>query len=121
MSAPGWLRWAFAVAMIAVALYHLARLVMSRVVRRTTAVDVELSHAAMGAVMAMMLVGTLAGPDGRLLALIFGAPTLWFVPASKVELGAYRLSQPHQRNKIGAGPAREWLRAVSDTAGRMGL
>jgi hypothetical protein len=73
MSAPGWLRWALAVAMLAVAGYHLARLALVRLHR-----DVELGHAAMGAAMVMMLVAAPSGPWNRDLALAFAAATAWF-------------------------------------------
>jgi hypothetical protein len=79
MSAPGWLRWAFATAMVAVAVYHLARLVGSRRPSRRAPADVELTHSAMGVVMTVMLVGTLAPSDSRRLALMFAVPALWFL------------------------------------------
>jgi hypothetical protein len=84
MPAPGWLRWTLAVAMIAVALYHLSRLAKSRWQPSGrhgahTHVDVELTHAAMGSVMTLMVLDALSPDDLRGLGLIFLAPTLWFV------------------------------------------
>jgi hypothetical protein len=73
MSAPAWLRWALAGVMLAVAGYHLVRLVLLR-----SRWDVELGHAAMGAAMVMMLVATPSGPRNRDLALVFAAAAAWF-------------------------------------------
>jgi Domain of unknown function (DUF5134) len=74
-----WLRWALAAAMIAVVVYHLARLAESRLGRHPARFDVELTHAAMGVVMTVMLVGSLAASDGRRLAMLFAAPLVWFI------------------------------------------
>jgi Domain of unknown function (DUF5134) len=79
MSAAGWLRWAIAALMIAIAGYHLARLAIARRRARRTEADVDLTHAAMGAAMAMMLVGALTAQASRGWALAFAGPTLWFV------------------------------------------
>jgi hypothetical protein len=72
-----WLRWLCAAAMIGVVLFHVVRLVSARA--RGVRPDAELAHAAMGAVMAVMLVGVLGPSDGRLLAVGFAASLVWFV------------------------------------------
>ncbi len=69
-----WLRWLIAAAMAGVVLFHVVRL-RSRSHRR----DADLTHAAMGVVMSVMLIGVLAPSDSRRLALAFAAPLLWFV------------------------------------------
>ena len=99
MSAPGWLRWALAAAMIAVACYHLARLVRARIGRGAIHRDVELGHAGMGVVMTAMLVGSLSESHSRDLALIFVASMLWFASRS---IGRYVLDGPR-----GVGPLLE--------------
>ena len=83
MPAPGWLRWVLVAAMVAVAVYHLSRLAAARWrrVRPRDAcihVDVELTHAAMGSAMAVMVLGTLALTPLRGIGLVFVASTLWF-------------------------------------------
>lgn len=79
MSALSSLRWAFAAAIIAVALYHLVRLLRCRALRRPVRHDVELTHAAIGIAMTLMLFGALASKEGRPLALLFAVPTVWFI------------------------------------------
>ena len=94
MPIPGWLRWMLAVAMIAVALYHLARLaadgwrrvrppasigIGARVgVDDPIAVDVELTHAAMGTTMTVMMLDAVAPAGVHSLALAFLVALLWF-------------------------------------------
>lgn len=63
--------------MIATAIYHLGRLVASQRTRRSE-LDVDLTHAAMGIVMAIMLVGSLTPVASRWWAVAFAVPTLWF-------------------------------------------
>jgi hypothetical protein len=82
MSAPGWLRWTLAAAMIAVVCYHLARLASARVRQRPIHHDVELGHAGMGVVMTAMLVGSLSVSLSRGLALAFVVSMLWFASRS---------------------------------------
>jgi hypothetical protein len=81
--APGWLRWTLVAAMMAVAVYHLSRLAAARWRRDRLGdpcihVDVELTHAAMGSAMAVMVFGTVALAPLRGIGLVFGASTLWF-------------------------------------------
>ena len=78
MSTPGSLRWVLAALMTGVTLYHVVRLLRARFNRTRGRIDVELTHAAMGAVMTGMLVGSLASESTRLLILVFLAPLAWF-------------------------------------------
>ena len=86
MPAPGWLRWTLAVAMLAVALYHLGRLVAARwrrvdgprQVDPSLQLDVELTHAAMGSTMTVMVVDAVAPVGLRGLGLVFVAALVWF-------------------------------------------
>jgi hypothetical protein len=92
MSAPGWLRWALATAMIAVALYHSSRLVASG--RRApqheahAEVDIELTHAAMGVAMTLMVLDALAPAYFLTLGWLFVVPTFWFVSRALHTYGA---------------------------------
>jgi len=56
---PTWLTRTLAAVMIAVALYHAARIVPSRLRARPLRYDVDLTHLGMGVVMALMLVAAL--------------------------------------------------------------
>jgi hypothetical protein len=83
MAAPDWWRRILAVAMVLVAMYHLSRLAAFRragapVQAHPVHVDVELTHAAMGSAMALMVLDALAPAHLRSLGLLFLAPTLWF-------------------------------------------
>jgi hypothetical protein len=74
-----WLRWAFAAAMIGVALFHVIRMIAPRARQRPDSMDAEITHAAMGVVMTVMLLGVLAPAEGRRLAVLFAIPLVWFV------------------------------------------
>ena len=76
MSGPAWLSEALAAVMIAVALFHAARL--ARLRRRSTHPDIDLTHLAMGVAMALMLVATLSARSSLGWALAFAVPTVWF-------------------------------------------
>lgn len=76
MTGPAWLSEALAAVMIAVALYHAARL--ARLRRRSTHPDIDLTHLAMGVAMALMLVATLSARSSLGWALAFAVPTVWF-------------------------------------------
>jgi hypothetical protein len=83
MAAPTWVRWILAVAMIAVAAYHLSRLTLPKWWRNRrygahARIDVELTHAAMGSAMTLMVLGAVAPAELRNLGLLFLAPALWF-------------------------------------------
>jgi hypothetical protein len=64
--------------MVLTAGYHVARLVAPRLHRRCLAVDLDVSHAAIGVEMAFMLVGSLTPSTSRQWAVFFVVPTLWF-------------------------------------------
>jgi hypothetical protein len=76
---PIWLTRALAAAMIAVALYHAARIVPSRLRAGPLRYDVDLTHLGMGVVMALMLVAALSPSWSIAWALTFAVPALWFV------------------------------------------
>jgi len=78
MSGPAWLSSTFAALMAATSLFHAGRIPLARVLRRRTEYDVDLTHAAMGATMAAMLVGTLSPGAAGILAVGATVPTLWF-------------------------------------------
>jgi hypothetical protein len=78
LSGPVWLSRALAALMIAVALYHGARLARSRTRGRPSRFDVDLTHLGMGLAMATMLVAWLRPQWGAACALVFAVPTLWF-------------------------------------------
>ena len=76
MPGPTWLTRTLAAVMLAVALYHAARIVRSRT--RGARIDVDLAHLGMGAAMALMLLVPLSPAWSAGWALGFAAPTLWF-------------------------------------------
>ena len=76
MSGPTWLSRALAALMVAVALYHAARLVVPRM--RPSRRDVDLTHLAMGVVMALMLIASLSSRWMLGWALAFAVPAVWF-------------------------------------------
>jgi hypothetical protein len=83
MPGPGWLRWTLAAAMVIVAGYHLARLAGARWWRTRRPdgpiqVDVELTHAAMGSAMTVMVLNAVAPAGLRSLGLVFMASMVWF-------------------------------------------
>ncbi|MGZ4573764.1 MAG: DUF5134 domain-containing protein [Mycobacteriaceae bacterium] len=70
---------ALAAVMIVATLYHAGRLLTSRTRHRHGEFDVDLTNAAMGIGMAIMLVGSLTPSAGRRWAILFAIPTLWFI------------------------------------------
>ncbi|HEY2041811.1 MAG TPA: DUF5134 domain-containing protein [Jatrophihabitans sp.] len=84
MASTMWLRWALAAVMAATAGYHIVRLVAFGLRRHRLEIDVDLSHAAMGATMAAMLLGSLSPGDSRRWAIAFLVPTLWFAWLSMI-------------------------------------
>ena len=78
MPGPTWLTRTLAAVMIAVALYHAARIVPSRLRARPLRYDVDLTHLGMGVVMALMLVAALSPSWSAAGALAFAVPALWF-------------------------------------------
>jgi hypothetical protein len=112
-----WLRWTFAAATIAVALFHVTRLVVSGAWGRRHGVDADLTHAAMGAVMAVMLLGGLGPSESRRLAVLFGIPLVWFAWRS---MHAYVMDGPRSvgtpaRHVVGCAAMVYMLLAVSST------
>jgi Domain of unknown function (DUF5134) len=106
VAGASWLRWSLAALMIAITCYHLVRLAAER---RDEA-DVDLTHAAMGVAMALMLVGALTSGASRVWALAFVAPTLWFVGRSLV--GYIRLGLGLGLAAVG-GPVRQTVVSAS--------
>lgn len=88
MATPDGVQWLLVVVMLGVSGYHLTRLAAGR---RRAAVVVDVTHLAMGVVMATMLAGRLAAADAHLLALGFAVPTLWFAVRA---VHAYVMSGP---------------------------
>lgn len=74
--ADGPVRMLLVALMVAVAAYHLARLVAPR---RGRTPDVDLTHALMGAVMAVMLARGVVGAEARVGAACFVLTSGWFV------------------------------------------
>jgi Domain of unknown function (DUF5134) len=68
-----------AAVMIVATLYHAGRLLTSRTRHRHSEFDVDLTNAAMGIGMAIMLVGSLTPSASRRWAILFAIPTLWFI------------------------------------------
>jgi hypothetical protein len=100
MSTPDEARWIGAALMLGVTLYHLLRLLVGSFDRRRGRIDVELTHAAMGAAMTGMLVGTLAPATSRMLIILFAAPLSWFTIIgvhSYIWTGRARLGVPVQQ------------------------
>lgn len=79
MSGAPWLRWSLALLMAAIACYHVIRLAESHRRRRYGEADVDLTHAAMGSAMTVMLVGTVTLSVTHFWALAFSAVAFWFV------------------------------------------
>ena len=78
MAGPSWLADAFAAIMILVAVCSVGRVILSRLRRRVTELDVDAVHAAMGAAMARVLVPRLGVlPEGVWVA-VFGVAAAWF-------------------------------------------
>ncbi|MGH9098663.1 MAG: DUF5134 domain-containing protein [Acidimicrobiales bacterium] len=67
-----------AVAVVGVTCFHAGRLVLSRLWRRSTQVDVDIVHSAMGVAMAGMLTGWLTGAWNDAWIAAFAVSTVWF-------------------------------------------
>ncbi|GAB3377190.1 DUF5134 domain-containing protein [Amycolatopsis echigonensis] len=78
MSGPAWLSGIFVALMTATSLFYAGRILLARILRRRTEFDVDLTHAAMGATMAVMLGGALSPGTAGILAVGAAVPTLWF-------------------------------------------
>ena len=79
MPGPAWIPYSFAVVMVAVSLYCLARLVAARLWDRQNHADVNVSHVLMGAAMAGMLVPSNNPFPAGLGETVFGAMAIWFL------------------------------------------
>ncbi|MDX6230524.1 MAG: hypothetical protein QOI76_3914 [Frankiales bacterium] len=104
---PGtpWLRWSLAALMAAIAAYHLVRLVAARRRARHGEVDVDVTHAAMGSAMAMMLLGGLTLRSSQVWATAFCAPAVWFglrTLLAYVRGGARAVAHPVQQAVLSA-------------------
>jgi hypothetical protein len=75
---PTWLTRALGAAMIAVALYHAARMVRTRKRTHPFRYDVDLTHLGMGVVMALMLGAALRPPWSAASGMAFAVPAAWF-------------------------------------------
>jgi hypothetical protein len=92
---PAYLYYLFAVAMLAVAAYSLALLVVSVAYRRPSGWDVDIAHLAMGLSMAgMFITGWAFGPNA-LWQLIFLLLTVWFVARSIQAMQLFGLHLSH--------------------------
>jgi hypothetical protein len=78
VSGPTWLSRILAAVMIAVALYHGARLVVPRMRSRSGQHDVDLTHLAMGVAMALILLAALSSTWSVSWGLAFAGATVWF-------------------------------------------
>lgn len=78
MSAAIDVRWVLAALMIAASGYHGARVVVAVRRRARAGLAVDLTHAAMGIGMTIMLVGPMSAPAGHLWAFGLAVPACWF-------------------------------------------
>ncbi|MFZ0173416.1 MAG: DUF5134 domain-containing protein [Acidimicrobiales bacterium] len=75
---PTWLVEALAAVMLLTAAYCLGRLVFARVRARSTHVDVDVAHVAMGVAMAGMLLPSLRSLSSGIWEILFAAMAVWF-------------------------------------------
>lgn len=78
MGGPSWAAAALAAIMIAAAIYCAGRLAAARLRRRSTEVDADAMHVAMGVAMAGMLLPRLSPLSGTMWEAVFGAAAAWF-------------------------------------------
>jgi hypothetical protein len=78
MGEPAWLADLVAVIMLVTGVYCLGRVVVSRVQRRPTDLDVDVVHGVMGVGMAAMLVPSLSPVPNVTWAWVFGVAAAWF-------------------------------------------
>lgn len=78
MSGPGWLAGGLAVLMIAIAVYCVSRLAVSRLRGRDTELDADGLHVVMGVAMAGMLEPRLTAVPGAACGVVFAAGAAWF-------------------------------------------
>jgi hypothetical protein len=77
-----WERWFLATVMIAIAIYHLGRPVAAELWSRRVELVTDLSHAAMGSTMALMLLTPLTAQADHLWSGLFLFCSLWFIARS---------------------------------------
>jgi hypothetical protein len=78
MGGPSWAAAVLAVVMIATAIYCAGRLAAARLWQRSTEVDADAVHVAMGVAMAGMLLPGLSPLPGPAWEAVFGAAAAWF-------------------------------------------
>jgi hypothetical protein len=78
MGGPLWAAAALAAVMLATAIYCAGRLAAARLWRRSTEVDADAVHVAMGVAMAGMLLPGLSPLPGGMWEAVFGAAAAWF-------------------------------------------
>jgi hypothetical protein len=100
MGGPSWAAAALAAVMIATAVYCAGRLAAARLWRRSTEVDADVVHAAMGVAMAGMLLPGLSPLPGTAWEAAFAAAAAWFAyrairsPRQGVTASRWRCSHP---------------------------
>jgi hypothetical protein len=123
MSGASWLRWSLAVLMAAIALYHVVRLVAAHRRRHYGEADVDLTHAAMGSAMAMMLVGAVSLRTSQLWAAGFAGIAAWFVLRTLlgyVRAGAGAVMPPLRQSVLSGAMLLMLLAATTPAAGGAG-
>jgi Domain of unknown function (DUF5134) len=78
MGGPSWVAAALAAVMISTAIYCAGRLAAARLWQRSTEVDADAVHVAMGVAMAGMLLPGLSPLPGTVWEAVFGAAAAWF-------------------------------------------
>lgn len=96
MGTPSWLYYLFGGAMLAVAAYSTAQLVVSVRLRDPAGRDVDLAHLLMGVTMAGMFVPAWAFGPSWLWELAFFALLVWFVTRTAVSVQRFGLHVPHE-------------------------
>jgi hypothetical protein len=94
MGGPSWVAAALAAVMISTAIYCAGRLAAARLWQRSTEVDADAVHVAMGVAMAGMLLPGLSPLPGTVWEAVFGAAAAWF---------AYQAVQDLRRNGTASG------------------
>jgi len=96
MGTPSWLYYLFALAMLVVAAYSVALLVLSVTGRHHSGRDVDIAHLCMGISMAGMFVTKWAFGPSAVWELIFAALMVWFVVRSIQSVQRFGLHKPHE-------------------------